>query len=83
MIEDIVSRDSEEDGLFILQFLEVRVFGEVDDLILEGIVHHPHIVVYSLPFVMLDIYLVLVVCGEFIGTVGYTPGLVELVHAML
>ena len=69
--------------MFIFQLLEVCVFDRVDDLILEGLVHHPRIFVYSPSFVVLELYLVLVGRSGFFRTVGYTPGSGGLIHSVI
>ena len=62
MLGEIAARDSEEVGVFILQLLEVRVFMGVNDLILDLLVHHSRIIIYSPAFVILGLQLVPVVC---------------------
>ena len=63
MMEEIVSHDSEESGVFIRQLLEVRVLGRFNDLIIEGLFRRPCIFIYSPSFVVMDLYLVSVVHG--------------------
>ena len=55
MLKDIAERDSKEDGILILQFLEVGVFGGVNDLVLEGLVCNTCILLYYISFVVLEL----------------------------
>ena len=58
MFEGIATHESEEVGVFILQFLQVIFFDGFNDLVFEGLFHSPHIVVYSLYFFVMELYLV-------------------------
>ena len=55
MIEEITVHESEESGVFILQFIEVIVFDIVDYIILDGLIHRPHIAVYSPSFIVIEL----------------------------
>ena len=52
ILKEILARDSEESSVFIFSFVEVRIIEVSDDLIIEGLSYHPHIVVYHTYFVM-------------------------------
>ena len=57
MLKNIVARDSEEYSVLILQLFQVRVFGGVYDLVLEGFIHCTHILIDSTSSVVLNLEL--------------------------
>ena len=63
MLKKIAARESEGDGVLVLQLLEVRFFNGVHDFILDVLIHCDHILVDSPPFIMLSLELVLVGCS--------------------
>ena len=82
MLKNIVARDSEEYSVLILQLFQVRVFGGVYDLVLEGFIHCARILVDYMSFIMLKLGFYCRSVVAFIGTVGYTPGPGRFVHAV-
>ena len=83
MLKNIAAHDSKESVIFFLQLLAIRVFDGVDELIIECLIHNNPIFNILCPLSCWSWSCYWWASVAFDGTVGYTPGLGGLSHAVV